>query len=218
MDEPEPIPIAILHGHTLTRHAMARLLEELPGYHLVMRTADGAELKRAVATGLCPQVLVLGLAAAVDGGAALLHWCRNTLPACKVLVLGCEPEPDVLVHLLLAGAHGFCCEEQVVHRVQGLLDQLCEGALHYPPALLAGLRQHVPPARPVLQLDKPLSRRLHQFLCLLVRGDGLTYKAMAQSMGVSLNTVLKYRRVLCERFGVRTKQALVHVGLQMGLG
>jgi DNA-binding NarL/FixJ family response regulator len=218
MAQPEPTPIALLHGHTLSRQALARQLEGLPGYHLVLRAAAGPELKRAVATGLRPQVLVLSLAAAREGGAALLHWCREELPACRVLVLGCEPEPEVLVDLLLAGAHGFCCEEQVSDSLQRLLVHLYYGALHYPPTLLVGLRRRVPPPRPAVQLAKPLSRRQYQFLSLLVRGDGLTYRAIARAMKVSLNTVLKYRRLLCERFGVRTKQALVHVGLQMGLG
>jgi DNA-binding NarL/FixJ family response regulator len=218
METPEPTPVALLHGQQFFRHTLSRLLEELPGYQLMLRLADMPELKRAVATGACPQLLVVGLAAAEEAGAALLQWCNAHLPACRVLVLGCPQEPDSLAALLLAGAHGFCCEDEVLVGLRSRLDMLCAGALYFPPTLLAGLRSRVPPPRPVAKLDKPLNAEHRQFLCLLARGDGLSYHAIAELMGISVFLVKKYRRVLGKRFGVKTRQGLVEVARELGLG
>lgn len=218
MSLPEPTPVALLHPQQFPRHALAELLEKLPGYRLVLRLANVPELKRAVATGTYPQLLVVGIAAAEDERAALLQWCNAQLPTCRVLVLGYPQEPDSLAALLLAGAHGFCCEDEVLDGLQPRLDILRAGALYFPPTLLAGLRSRVPPPRPVAKLDKPLSPVHRQFLCLLARGDGLSYQAIAELMRISVFLVKKYRRVLGKRFAVKTRQGLVEVARELGLG
>lgn len=212
-----PVSIAVLHPRALVRQSLVSLLKDLPGYHLQSHVSSVPELKRAVATGKVPQVLVLGLCCAEDDGAQLFPWCIGQLPQCRMLVLGCEPPSPVLVGLLTAGVHGFFCESNGVERLGVVLDHLCAGALYYPERLFEGLRASLPALRKPVLLQRPLSERQREFLCWIGHPDCLSYKAIATRMGVTYNSVLKYRRDLGARFALPTRQALVQFGRDIGL-
>jgi len=217
MDTPEPVSIAILHPRALVRQSLASLLGAMPGYDLVLHVGSAPELKRAVATGKVPQVLLLGLCCAQDEGAQLFPWCKEQLPQCRVLVLGSEPPGPVLARLMASGVHGFFPESDGVERLDQVLGHLCAGALYYPEGLFEGLRGCIPALRKPVRLHKPLSGRQGEFLCWLAHADCLTYEAIAERMGVSRNGVLKYRRELGARYTLPNRQALVQFARDLGL-
>jgi DNA-binding NarL/FixJ family response regulator len=217
MEPSVPVSIAVLHPRALVRQSLVSLLKDLPGYQLQTHVSSVPELKRAVATGKVPQVLVLGLCCAEDEGAQLFPWCIGQLPQCRMLVLGCEPPSPVLASLLTAGVHGFFCERNGVERLGQVLDHLCAGALYYPERLFEGLRASMPALRKPVRLHIPLSKRQHEFLCWVAHLDCLDYKAIAERMGVTRNCVLKYRRVLGARYALPTRQALVQFARELGV-
>lgn len=217
MDTPETVSIAILHPRALVRQSLASLLKDMPGYEMLLHVGSVPELKRAVATGKVPRVLVLGLCCAQDEGAQLFPWCNGQLPQCRVLVLGTEPPAPVLAGLISSGVHGFFCEDHGMERLAQVLGHLCAGALYYPEGLFEGLRAYMPAPRKPVHLHRPLSKRQSEFLCWLAHPDCLTYEAIAERMGVSRNSVLKYRRELGARYALPNQQALLQFARELGL-
>jgi DNA-binding NarL/FixJ family response regulator len=210
--------IAIVHSSALARHGLARLLGELPDYRVVLEAAESPPLKRAVATGTKPQVVLLCLSNAQANNAATLKWCSNVLPDAHVLVLGPEPETAMLMGMLAAGAHGFRCEQRDMQHLQRVLEQVRAGALHFPATFVKHLRNVLPTPSTTVKISPKLSTRHWEFLSLLARKDRPTYSTIAKLMKVSVSMVHKYRRCLFTKFAVRSKLALVLVACDLGLG
>ncbi len=213
----DPITIFLLHKSGLAREGLAGVLGGLPGCRVVKATKDVGELKRTVAGPGAPTVLVVHVDLALAGQARLLRWCGQHMAATPVLVLGPPPTADVLVQLVRLGAQAFCGENQDSTYLHRMLQQLAEGTIQFPVALLHELRTVMPAPRTLARPGRPLSPRLRQFMALLARNDDLTYKGIAQRMNVSIHTVYKYRRTICQRFAVRTRRALITLALDMGL-
>jgi len=63
-------------------------------------------------------------------------------------------------------------------------------------------------------VDRP-TRRERQILVALSRGS--SYEDVAESLGVTINTVRTHVRSLYAKLGVRTKTAAVIAGIELGL-
>lgn len=215
----KPVPIALLHNGKLARLGLERLLSELPGYTLVHHAATPGELKRGILVkSRTPALLVLGLSVAMDQEYQLLRWCRQHLPTCRLLVLGPEPDPWVLMSLVATGVQGFCCEERCAEQLPQLLELLLCGGLHFPPALQAQLMRTLPVVRTAVSLDKRPSKRQVELLTIIARRDNPSYQQAAHEMRISLNRVHRIRGILFHRYHLKDKRDLVLFAVQLGHG
>ncbi len=215
----KPVPIALLHNGKLARMGLERLLSELPGYSLVHHAATPGELKRGILTkSRTPALLVLGLSVAMEQDYQLPRWCRQQLPACRLLVLGPEPDPWVLVSLVATGVQGFCTEERCAEQLPQVLEILLRGGMHFPPALQEQLMRTLPVVRPKANLDKPPSKRQVELLTIMARRDNPSYRQAAMEMKISLNRVHRIRGILFRRYHLNGKRDLVLFAVQLGHG
>jgi DNA-binding NarL/FixJ family response regulator len=214
----QPHRIALVHEAPIVRSALVRLLHERGQYQLVAEAPDPPGLKRALAVGAPPAVVLLSLEWAQAQGCSLLQWLTSHGAEARVLVIGPIPDDRTLLRLLGAGAHGFCCTRQGLDRIYTILDHVRAGALHFPAHVYTLLRGLLPVPSAVAVDAPALSDRQRIFLRWVASPEEPSYAAIAGYMKVSISTVHKYRATLFKRYNISSKAGLLKLALDHGLG
>ena len=153
---------------------------------------------------------------ACEGTGHLADWMRQHRPETRLLALGAEQQVSALVQLFCFGMHGFCNTRTELDRLRTVLEQVCTGALVYPCAVQAAIRDMLAPMQ-LRAEDKPLPDRHVALMKILKRNDSPTYDVAALEIGVSVHTIYKYVDEVCKRYGVKGKSGVVKLAVQLGL-
>lgn len=214
----EPFSIVLLHEQALLRQAVAHLFAEQPGARLQAQAADVPALKRALAVNTTPQLLLLSAEAALADQCGLLFWLAKQCPTTRLLVLGNRTPAEALYATLCAGAHGYYCTAQARDRMLTVAQQLLDGAIHFPDAVLAHLRTLRPAWEPdPVDDDRPIAPCQREFVRWLLMPEDLSYAEIAEGMGKSIYAVKKYATNLFKRFATNSKSGLVKIALRRQL-
>ncbi len=212
--------LILLHEQNLLRQGLARLLADVPRYHLLAQVADVPALKRALALGQAPRLLLLSAGTATAEHCGLLRWLHAHFPLTGLLLLGDRMAPGELFNALCTGAHGYLCTQDAQERLFTMLEHITAGAVHFPAevyALLGHLRTTWEPTAQAPTLTRPLCPSHTDFLrWLLVPGD-LTYPVIGKRMGKHPRIIKGYSDDLRKRFQLHSKNDLIRLAQQLGL-
>ncbi len=215
----DPIRIAILDRHQLTRQAMTALLARDPRIHLI---GDSSDLDQCVhyATNRAAQVVLLS----ADHDSAVVIKQIAALAAIPlrphVLVLSCEQRPNEVLEAFRAGAFGYLPWSATVTELVEAIEMVADGMSYVLPStakvLATGLRA---PATPTstpgsTQLDI-LSARERSVLERIARG--FSGPEVAGQLGITVKTVDTYRHRIHEKLGVHHRSDYVRIALEHDL-
>lgn len=206
------VRVAIVEDNARFRKTVGRVLEHAPGFELVAAFPSVEHLHTALhspraMSGAWDVVLMdidLPGANGIDG----TRLVKEAHPACAVVVCTVYEEPATILAAISAGADGYLLKSAT-------LDDLLE---HLTTVTQGGSTLSAPVARKVLDVvrrlapsndeadadDTPrieLTTRERQVLRALV--DGMSYKQVADHLGVSVNTVRSHVRTLYRKLQVQ---------------
>ncbi len=194
--------VAVLGGSLLWRLGLQALLTNQPGIKTVSHTAtvDGIAGN--------PDVFL------IDGAVAdtLLIGVNAAFPGTPSLIITQTHNVMRLSRWLEQGALGIVDRETTLADLLGALRQVTTGELSLPPQFAVRLVQTMARRAPTeTRLTEPLSEREKDVLTLLARG--LSNKAIAQQIYVSVRTVEGHLANIYGKLGVhsRTEAALIAV-------
>jgi DNA-binding NarL/FixJ family response regulator len=184
------------------RRALAELLSgalEAAGMHVV-GTAHSAARAVAMAHSLQPDVVVMEVELAEQDGLAATRRLRQLAQGAAVAVLASHPQPDMVTRMAEAGASAFiptnCSLTQlidVLSRLSRTRSDAGPGPMLIWPSMFSG--------PPILASSPPsdamglrLTRREQELLRCL--GEAMPLKAIAQNLGITLNTCRSYVKSL----------------------
>lgn len=183
-------------GHyPLDRAALAAFLERLPGLHVV--PLDAFPPPRVVVWACGPQL-------------------PDELPdlapeTALLLVVGGEVEPG-----LLPGAAGLFSKDEPPEVLGAAIRQVVRGEQYLSASLAIALLKRPPAGLSATDFDPgTLTEREREVLVLL--GDGLSNKAIAARLYLSVRTVEGHLAKLYTRLGVHSRIEAVLIAMQSGL-
>ncbi|WP_198172509.1 response regulator [Hymenobacter ginkgonis] len=200
-----PIQLAIIEDQPIVRKVLSTYFCEQPEFICGLVTSSVEELLAALANGAAPPRLVLSDINLPGGrsGIAGIALIREQVPQADVVLLTIYQEPELVFQALCAGAVGYLLKTTPLPGIkQALLDVLSGGA-PMSPAVARHVVRYFRPAEP----QTALTAREQQ----VVEGieQGLSYKQIAEHLGVSLNTVRAHIRAVYEKLQVNSKSALM---------
>lgn len=176
----------VVDDHALFRDGMISLLKAA-GMNVVGEAVNGQEAV-AFAEKLKPDVILMDIDMPVMNGIDATRQISMTNPQIQVVMLTIAQEEAKLFDALRAGAKGYLLKSLNTDEFIKLLNGIERGEPPIPPALTAKLINYVAgntgEAAPV---DESLTEREVELLRYL--GQGLPNKAIAETLGVSENTV-----------------------------
>jgi DNA-binding NarL/FixJ family response regulator len=211
------VPVALVDDHTLLRSMLAGMINDMPGYEVVLQANNGAEFIEALQGGVHVAVAVVDLHMPVMNGFETMTWMRSHRPATRILALTVERSPQARARALACGAVGYALKDMHPHEFRDALDQVALLG-YYASSVLEreGGQRVAGPRLPPPGIDL-LTEREQVFIELICHAEEFTYDNIAEMMDVHRRTVDGYRTSIFSKLNLHTRSGLVVFALQWGL-
>ena len=199
------IRLLIADDHPLVRAGFRQLVADDRGVEVVAEAVDGHEvLDRLQQTPA--DVVVLDINMPGPRFLDLILRVRQSFPQVHVLVVSVQPEGELAVRALRAGADGYVTKTQSPTELLAAVKKVHAGGKYVSAALGERLAFELE-AGAGDGWRNTLSEREHEVLVLL--GGGKSNKEIAAAYGLSPKTVSTYRSRILRKLSLRTNADLV---------
>ena len=209
--------VALVDDHVMLRNGLANIIRNFE--HDVLFEADnGRQCISRLEEGLTPSIVLLDINMPELDGYATALVIKNRFPQVKVLALSMYDSENSIIRMLRNGARGYILKDSDPAELHAALLDIQQKGYYYSEMISSRL------IRLVNDLDNPegqlkqminLNEREVEFLRLGC--TELTYKEIADKMGVSPRTVDGYRDILFDKLHVKTRVGLVLYAIRSGL-
>lgn len=209
------IRLFIADDHPLVRAGFRQLIAEDADVAVVGEAPDGHSLPAAL-RATPADVLVLDIGMPGPRFPEQLRTLRREFPDLRVLVVSIQPEGQIALRALEAGAAGYVSKTQSPTELLAAVRKVSSGGKYVSAALGERLAIELEAraggnGRPITEL----SRREQQVLAQLAKGR--SNKEIAAACRLSPKTVSTYRARLLRKLGLHTNADLVRYSLETGL-
>ena len=215
-EESGRIRVLLADDHPLLRQSIRAVLENQTDLEVVGEAVDGEEAVKLTAE-LQPDVVLMDITMPKMDGLEATRQIKAAYPHIAVLVLTIHTDDQHILGILQVGAAGYLTKtvfgDQVVQSVRGV----AAGEMVLSPAIGERLLKQAArfPTSPVpLEAGEKLSIRELEVVKLAARG--MSNKAIAEELGLSLRTVKGYLADVFTKLNVGSRTEAVIVGLRIG--
>lgn len=206
--------VLVVDDHPMWREAVARDLQEA-GYEVVATLGEGSRVA-AVAAATMPDVVVLDLQLPDMPGVDVIRDLAAHGIRTAVLVLSASGERQDVLEAVKAGASGYLTKSASRDELVAAVRRTAEGDQVLSPEL-AGLL--IAEFRRMRTADAPDPERLTERETEVLRmvAKGLTYRDIAERLGVSHRTVQNHVQNVLRKLHLHNRVQLTRYVLEQGL-
>lgn len=217
MHKIEPIKVSLADDHVLLRNALANLIDGFGDCKVIIQCNNGKELSEEIRSGKLPDVALLDLNMPIMDGFETAAWLQQHYPAVHVLMLTMYDSELTMIRLLQAGVKGFLKKDihpaELKFAIQSVMQSGYYYSNHTAGKLINLFRQN---AEGNMDLYRSmLSEEELKFLKLVC--SDMTYKEIAQKMGLNPRAVDTLRDQLFIKLDVRSRVGLAMVAIKHGV-
>jgi two-component system, NarL family, invasion response regulator UvrY len=211
------IKIALVDDHILLRNALASLINSFEDCLVIHESADGYELLENIDRGLIPDVVLLDLNMPKLDGYQTAMILQKKNPDISILMLTMYDSELMLIRLLQAGAKGFLKKDVHPSELKFALHSVMEAGYYYSTNTAGKLAN-------LFRNATRDNNKIHQAMLteqeisfLKHACSDMTYKAIAQEMGLTPRSVDVLRDSLFVKLDVKSRVGLAMVALRNGV-
>jgi len=196
--------VVLIGPESLTSH-IRRQASEYDRHLSLVDIFDSAESALSQDSGGTPDVFFLAVALPGVSGIDALHLLRRRWPSAGFVVVDDKPSEARVVEAVLAGASGYISMASARESFYAHALAANRGEFPTSPDVAAVLAARV-------RRDAPASRSrltVRELSVLTLLAKGLSYKQIADSLKLSINTVRNYVRNIYEKVGARSKNEAI---------
>jgi len=199
--------VVVVDDHRLLREAITELVNSEPGLEVVAAVGDAQAAAEAVRQH-APDLMLLDLS--LPGGGALglvqkFHADGQPL----TIIVSMHERPEYVRSAIAAGARGYVFKASSHGHLIAAIQHVMSGET-YIDAKVSAAFDHDVSARTSLTLSE------RERVVLIALARGLTYKDIAEQLGVGVRTIETYRRRVVEKLGLRTRGDFLRYALEFG--
>ncbi len=213
----QSIKVALADDHLLLRNALASLINNFEDCRVIYDLNNGRDLIQKIQTGQVPEVIILDLNMPEMDGYETACWLQQNYPEIHVLMLTMYDSELSLIRLLQAGVKGFLKKDIHPEELKFAIHSVVQSGYYYSnhtTGKLVNLFRRKPAGNSSLQ-KAMLSDQEILFLKLVC--TDLTYKEVAQKMGLNPRTVDTLRDALFTKLDVKSRVGLAMVAIRHGV-
>ncbi len=203
------IRVSLFDDNAAIRESLGELLRYTSGIVLTSVNADATQVLQVVASER-PDVILMDIDMPGFSGIEATRRLHAATTQVQVIMLTVFEDEERVYQALQAGAMGYLLKSTPPKELLTAIAEVHEGGAPMTPSIarkvLAQLRISSP-ARAMLVPDHQLGQREQEVLQCLV--DGLSYKMVADKLGISINTVRSHIKHIYEKLHVRSNTEAV---------
>jgi len=189
------------------------------GITVVGTATDGLEAL-AKARALLPDVILMDVRMPRCDGLAATRLIKAELPEVKIVMLTTSAEDEDLFEAIRSGASGYLLKSLNADALFQLLACIERGEAPLSPGLaarvLAEFARQAPAPQPAAQAE-PLALNPRQMQVLALVAQGMPYKEVGDTLGLSERTVKYHMGEIVQRLHLRSRAEVVAWALRSGL-
>ena len=211
-----PIKILLADDHSIVRDGLRSLFRSDRRFMVVGEATDGAEAIDFTIK-LKPDVVILDISMPECNGIEATREIKNRDTDVKILILTIHESEEYISQMMLAGADGYLLKNAERKDIFAAIQAVHAGLPFFSPGvsrvLVEGYKKKAllpEPGIPTQNAD--LTKRETEVLKLIM--DGLTSKAIAQKLFLSVSTINTHRTNLMKKLDVHDTASLVRYAMQ----
>jgi DNA-binding NarL/FixJ family response regulator len=211
--------VRILLGddHTLVRHGLRKILEEVSEWQVVAEASDGRDAVQK-ALSLQPDVAILDIGMPLLNGIEATRQIVRRLPQLRVLILSMHADEAYIIQALKAGAHGYMLKDSADTDLIRGVSAIGGGKSFFSPAvakvMLDDYVRHLS-EKGVADRFEALSEREREIFQLIA--EGRSNKAIADLLCISPATVETHRAHILQKLDLHNAAELVLYAVRRGV-
>lgn len=207
------IKVMVVDDHELIRSGIAALLADLPDVEVVARARSGEEAI-LLAKQQNPHIIFMDIRMPGVGGIAATQKIVANHPDIKIIALTSCTEEPFPSNLLKAGAHGYLTKGATLEKMAQAIRNVMTGKKFLDPEIANTLALK----KTSDTLPSPFEKlSLREFNVMMMINNGLSHKAMAEKLFISIKTLNSYRYSIYEKLNIKTDVELILLVNQTGL-
>jgi DNA-binding NarL/FixJ family response regulator len=143
-----------------------------------------------------PDVVLMDINMPEVGGLEGLRLIKTTYPEIKVLMQTAYDDSEKIFTSIKSGASGYILKNDKPQRILQAIEEVYEGGAVMNPAIAQKVLDYFKPQ----QTKSPLSPKENEVLALLA--EGLSYKMVADALGVSYTTINTHTKRIYEKLHI----------------
>lgn len=212
------IAVALVDDQAIVRAGVARILQPIDGFTVVVQCSDGDEAVAAIPP-LSPDVVLMDVRMPRLNGIEAIRRLRSLGSHVPVLILTTFDDDDVLWAAVEAGAAGFILKDATAEALIAATRSVAQGGAWFDqavaPRLLSTYRGAVARTKRETVRLETLSEREHEVLTLVARGA--TNAEIAAKLFVSEATVKSHVGSIFAKLQVRDRAAAIVLAFDRGV-
>jgi DNA-binding NarL/FixJ family response regulator len=198
------INIAIIEDDSLVRHTLTALFEQQDNM-LCMLAVQSAELFLKKAPEIpCPDIVLSDIGLPGMDGIEAIPLIKRQFPQAAIIMLSVYTDNDRIFKALCAGAVGYLEKDTPLQDIVDAIQVIHKGGSVMSPAIARKVVEYFAPRR---TYKEPLTAKEQQVIAAMV--DGLSYKMIADRLGVTLETVRQHIKNIYRKLQVNSKGEVI---------
>ncbi|HEY3387032.1 MAG TPA: response regulator transcription factor [Saprospiraceae bacterium] len=197
------IKVAIFEDNQSLRLGLYHLVNGTEGYTCVGAFQDCSHLMENI-RDTNPDVVLMDIGMPGISGIEAVKLLRGTYPDLKILMQTIFEDTDKIFESILAGASGYILKNTSPSRILDYIKETYEGGAPMSPSVAVKVLKMVGQTRTKENIDKfNLTEREKEILSCLIKG--FSYRMIAESCFISVDTVRGHIRNIYEKLHVHSK-------------
>jgi hypothetical protein len=209
------IKIALVDDHLILRSSLSNLIEGFGDCKVVMDATNGKDLMEKLLTHPKPDLIILDLNMPEMDGYETAQWLKKEHPEIHILMLTMYDSEATLIRLLQAGVKGFLKKDIHPSELKYAINAVMQFGFYYShntTGKLMNLFRN--------DTDAAIQKNIlteHEVVFLKLVASDLTYKEIAEHLGLNPRTVDNLRDHLFEKLDVKSRVGLAIYAIKKGL-
>lgn len=200
------IRIALVDDHLLFRKGIANLLSEFSDIDIVFDAANGVELQKLLPLHPDVDVLLIDITMPQMNGYVSTAWVKENYPTVHILALSMLDDDEAVIGMLRAGAGGYVLKESSPAELYHAITEIRNKGVYINEMVSGKMLRNVQGIGD-LKTQLQLTERELEFINLCA--SELTYKEIADKMGIATRSVENYREHIFEKLQAKSRVGLV---------
>ncbi len=201
------IRVAIIEDHPSIRMGQYKYLDAQPDMTIVVVADSVEDFQNQISESTAIDVVVSDIGLPGASGIEGVQWIRKKLPDTQVIMVSVYTDTDNIYKALCAGAVGYLAKNTPLDEIAEGVRTTMQGGSPMTPSIARKVIHHFAPQKSAQR--ETLSAKEQQVVNCIV--EGLSYKLVADRLGISLNTVRHHIRSIYKKLEINSKAELMRI-------